>query len=66
MDDPTRWCENDASNGTRLPGRTIHSRLNFFEGRSLKGQVWFFWFAAQDARSGVYNPRAFEARSEFL
>jgi hypothetical protein len=19
MDDPTRWCENDASNGTRLP-----------------------------------------------
>ena len=20
MDDPTRWCENDASNGTRLPG----------------------------------------------
>ena len=25
MDDPTRWCENDASNGTRLPGLPVPS-----------------------------------------
>ena len=25
MDDPTRWCENDASNGTRLPGPPVPS-----------------------------------------
>jgi hypothetical protein len=25
MDDPTRWCENDASNGTRLPGLSVPS-----------------------------------------
>src|SRR5882762_8480550 len=25
MDDPTRWCENDASNGTRLPGLPLQS-----------------------------------------
>jgi len=26
MDDPTRWCENDASNGTRLPGLSVPKR----------------------------------------
>jgi len=25
MDDPTRWCENDASNGTRLQGLPVPS-----------------------------------------
>jgi len=25
MDDPTRWCENDASNGTRLTGLPVPS-----------------------------------------
>jgi hypothetical protein len=26
MDDRTRWCENDASNGTRPPGLLVPSR----------------------------------------
>ena len=25
MDEPARWCENDASNGTRLPGLPVPS-----------------------------------------
>jgi hypothetical protein len=30
MDDPTRWCENDTGNGTRLPGLPIPSGSPFF------------------------------------
>ena len=30
MDDPTRWCENDTRNGTRLPGSPVPSGGPFF------------------------------------
>jgi hypothetical protein len=33
MDDPTRWCENDASDGTRLQGLPVPSGSpTFFSG----------------------------------
>ena len=30
MDDPTRWCENDTRNGTRLPGSPVPSGGPFY------------------------------------